>query len=443
MRIITRICALTAAWAVLLSTPSFAAGFIRDAEIERTLHRVADPIFRAASLNPASVDLYVVNDPEMNAFVAGGQNIFLTTGMLTKLTSIDQLRAVIAHETGHISGGHLSRRDQNLKGAQGMAILGLIGAAAATIGGSPGAGVAIAAGSQQVANRTALAYSRGEEASADQAGLRYMESAGSDPAAMIEVLRLFEGQEALMLGQMDPYAQTHPMSSDRIAMIEDRVASQAKPPAPKAEDVYWYGRMVAKLGAFLNSPAQTLKRYPASDASENAALARAIAYYRQPNIALGARQMDTLIALRPDDPYYIELKGQFLLESGHASPAVQAYRRAVELAPKEPLILGGLGRALLNTGDVGDTAEARDVLARSAAIDRTDPSVLRDLALAEARMGNEGQAALVTAERFVLQGKFKDALRNAKRAEALLPTGSPGWRRTQDVITMSERAMKL
>jgi predicted Zn-dependent protease len=200
--------------------------------------------------------------------------------------------------------------------------------------------------------------------------------------------------------------------------------------------------MVAKLGAFLDSPAQTLRKYPEANGSETATLARAIAWHRRPDPARAESNLDTLLAARPEDPYYLELKGQILLESGRAGPAADAYRRGVALAPREPQILGGLGRALLNLDDPAATREARDVLARSAELDAANAAVLRDLALAEARLGNEGAAALATAERFALAGAFRDAYRQAARAAALLPEGSPGWRRAEDLITVSRRALK-
>jgi predicted Zn-dependent protease len=232
------------------------------------------------------------------------------------------------------------------------------------------------------------------------------------------------------------------MWSERMALIEDRVAKMPKGAALAAEDAYWHGRMVAKLDAFLGSPAQTLRKYPERNASEAAELARAIAWHRRPDPAQASAAMRDLLAARPDDPYYLDLEGEFLLESGRAGAAAEVYRRAVALAPKEPLILGGLGRALLNMDDEAATAEARDVLVRALAADKANAAVLRDLALAEARLGNEGEAALATAERFTLEGAFRDALRNATRAAALLPEGSPGWRRAQDIITMARRALK-
>jgi predicted Zn-dependent protease len=430
---------ILAAALTLAALPAAAQGLVRDAEIERTLQGIAGPLFRAAMLNPASVHLYIVNDRAPNAFVTGGQNIFLHTGMLTELRSIDELRAVIAHETGHIAGGHVARRGLAMQGPRGIAAIGMLGALAAGVGGSPQAGVAIATGAGQVAQRSALAHSRAEEASADQAGLRYMAAAGSDPQAMLEVLGHFRGQEMLSARNMDPYARDHPMWSERMALIEERVAAMEPGRAPSDEDAYRHRRMVAKLDAFLDAPSETLRGYP-DDGSEVAVMARAIAYHRQPDPDRALAGADALIALRPDDPYYAELKGQMLLETGRATEAAADYRRAVELAPEEPLILAGLGRALLNMNDDAVLAEARDALARSAEADRRNPGALRDLALAEARLGNEGAAALATAERFVIEGSAADAWRNAERAVALLPAGSPGWRRAQDVISMARRA---
>jgi len=417
-------------------------GMIRDAEIEATLKRIAYPMIRAAGLNPASVRIYILDDPDPNAFVAGGSNLFVNTGLVTRLDTVDQLKAVIAHEIGHIAGGHIVRRDQALGGARGIALLGAAVAAAAALGsGSAGAGLAVMSSSQAAAQRAALAHSRAEEAAADQAGLRYMAASGADPAAILEVLRLFRGQEALLSSGQDAYARTHPLWSDRIALLEERIAAMPRPAAPDPADAYWHARMVAKFRGFTQSPGATLRAYPAADASESATLARAVAWHREPSVAKALAAADALIAARPDDPYYHELKGQFLLEAGRAGPAAEEYRRAAALSPEEPLILAGLGRALLNLENGDATAEAADVLRRSARLDRTNPDVLRDLALAEARLGNEGQAALATAERFLLSGDPADALRHAERAAALLPDGSPGWRQAEDVISMARRAL--
>lgn len=423
--------------------PAAAFTTIRDAEIEQTLKRIAWPLFRVAAVSPSSVDIYIVQDPQPNAFVAGRQDIFVNTGLLQELDSIDEVRAVIAHELGHITAGHLVRRDEAVTSARGIAAIGMLGAAAATIGGAPQAGVALAVGAGQAASRDMLSHSRGDEASADQAGLGYLAAAGGDPAAMMAVLRHFRQQEALnAVMETDSYGLSHPRWGERMAMLEDRIADLPPGKAPSAEDVYWYGRMVAKLDAFLDSPAQTLRRYPESDGSEAAQMARAIAWHRRPEPAKALAAARALVEAHPDDAYYQELEGQFLLELGRAPAAADAYRRAAALAPKEPLMLAGLGRALLNSDGDAASREARDVLARAAAMDRTNGQLLRDLALAEARLGNEGAAALATAERFALEGDWRDTSRNAVRAADLLAEGSPGWRRAQDLIGQARRALR-
>lgn len=441
MRILARL--LAAALAVASAGPASAGmSLIRDAEIEATIRRIADPLMRVAALNPAMVKVYVVEDRRPNAFVAGGQNVFVTTGLLTELDTIDEVRAVLAHELGHLTGGHQVRRDQAMGGARGIAAIGMLGAAAAVVGGVPEASVAIAAGAGQAAQREALAYTRGEEAAADQAGMRYLSAAGGDPKAAVSVMQRFRRAETLTGRFADPFAQTHPMWSDRIAMLEEAVAGLPPGKPVPEEDAYWHARMVAKLSGFLATPAETLRRYPASDGSDAGRLARAIAWHRQPEAARSHAALAGLEAERPDDAFLLDLDAQFRLESGDAAAAADLWRQAVALAPRQPLLLGGLGRALLNTGDERLTAEARDALARSAELDRANGPVLRDLALAEARLGNEGAAALATAERFLLEGRLADASRNAARAADLLPKGSPGWRKAEDMLRMTRRTSK-
>ncbi len=431
---------LTLALLALAAPPAAALSLIRDAEIEATLKRITNPLLRVSGLSPFTVRIYIVNDRGLNAFVAGGQSIFINSGMIMRLDGVDQLRSVIAHEIGHITGGHLTRRDEALKGARGVAVIGMLGSALAAASGSSAAGIALMATSQQAAMRTALAHSRAEEAAADQSGLRYMAAAGADPSAVLDVQRIFRGQEVLSGSRGDAYARTHPLWHERMALLEARVAELPAGRPPSEEDVYWHARMVAKFKGFMDNPTQTLRAYPESDTSEPAMLARAVAWHRLPDPARAVAAADALIAARPDDPYYHELRGQFLLEAGRAGPAAGSYRQAVALAPNEALILGGLGRALLNIGEPGADREARDVLARSVSLDKADVGVLRDLALAEARLGNDGAAALATAERHLIEGRFNDAMRQASRASDLLPTGGPGWRQAQDVLTIARRA---
>jgi predicted Zn-dependent protease len=262
-----------------------------------------------------------------------------------------------------------------------------------------------------------------------------MAAAGVDPTAMVRLMELFRGQEAVTPGRQDPYVRTHPLWRDRLRAIE-AAAGQPSGRGTDPETAYWYGRAVAKLRGFLNSPGWVLRRV-GNDPGELATLSRAIAFHRQPDVSRAMSEIDRLIAMRPEDPYYHELRGQILLESNNAAGAVAAYAEAVRLAPREPLIRAGLGRAQLAAGDA---VAARDTLEAARARDARDPRLLRDLGMAYARTGQNGMASLVTAERYALAGRWQDAVLHAQRAMGLLPPGSTGWRRADDIVAAARAA---
>ncbi|MEC9433502.1 MAG: M48 family metalloprotease [Pseudomonadota bacterium] len=449
LRAAPRALALAAALAVPL--PASAAGFVRDAEIEHVLHRLSDPIFRAAGIAPDSVNIMIIDQPDPNAFVFGGLNMVFSTGMLRKFSSPDELRGVMAHETGHIVGGHLARREIAMNNLQGPAlaamILGIAAAAAAGASGASsvaGAGAGLAVGGQGAVSRAFLAFSRSQEASADQAGLTFLERAGIDPTGTLSVLESFRGQEVFSDRYRDPYTLTHPVSAERLSALERR--AKQSPYLGKGSDrdlIYWTDRMKAKLDAFIDTPGATLSRLSPDDRSELTTLRRAVALHRSGQSDKAVEEADRLLAIRPNDAYYEELKGQILLENGRGQAAVAPYRRAVALAPDEPLILGGLGRALLSVGTPGTDREALDALERGRReSDGGDPGLLRDLAFAYARTGQEGRAALVTAERLAMTGQGRDARRMAERAKGLLPHGGPEWLRADDIVASVEAAYK-
>jgi predicted Zn-dependent protease len=433
------------ALAVLLACApavAMAQSIIRDAEIERALQELAAPVFRVAGL-PQSTRVIIINDGSMNAFVADARHIFIHSGLLLRLDSPDQLQAVLAHEAAHIANGHLTARPAAAASAQTAARMGLLLAlAAGAASGEGGAALGLAAGSMSSAQRSLLAHTRAEEASADQSALRYMVSAGIDPEAMLEVLDLFRGQEALSVGRQDPYVRSHPLTRDRYRTVQAFLAVQGAGPAPSAASAYWYARLTAKLSAFLRNPSWTLRRVDRNDTGEIATLSRAIAYHRTPDVDRALAEVGRLLQMRPGDPFYQELQGQILFESRRFDAAIAAYGRAVELAPREPLILAGYGRALLAPDNAATNARALDVLSRAQARDPFDPRMLRDLALAHARAGQPGMAATVTAERYAVMGRMEDAAALATRAVGLLPQGSPGWIRAQDVLRVAEAAQR-
>jgi predicted Zn-dependent protease len=421
----------------LVAQLATAAGLIRDAEIERTLKAMATPIFQAAGYHPDSIAIYILNDNTLNAFVANGNNMFLHTGLLQTLETPEELMAVIAHETGHLAGGHQARRQINIRNAQGPSMIGLLVGIAAGVAGGGAAGTAIIAGSQSAIQRTFLRYNRGEEAAADQAALDYLARAQVDPIGLQKLLARFRGQEVFNLGNIDPFILTHPLSTERMQLVEHRVAETAGRQYPaNPERDYWHRRMRAKLIGYLDGPERVLDRLEGEPETEEVLYTKAVALYRLPAMREAVAATDRLIALRPNDPFYIELKGQILFETGHAEEAVPLYRRAVRLAPGETLLEAGLGRALLSLNQPEADAEALGVLQNARRRDLGDAAALRALATAYSRAGDRGMAELATAERYALTGAVEDAMLHARRAVTVMPEGSPGWLRAQDILSL-------
>ncbi|MFZ5963867.1 M48 family metalloprotease [Thalassococcus sp. BH17M4-6] len=432
------ICAL--ALTLMAAAPARAVSLLRDADIEYGLEQLAAPVLRAAGLSPNQVRILVVDDNSLNAFVADTQHIFINAGLINKLQTARALQAVIAHEAAHITNGHIARRAGNMRNARTAVGLGLVLAAAtgaATGSGQAAAGLAF--GTSSSAMRAFLAHTRAEEASADQAAVRSLVRAGIDPQGAVEVLDIFRGQEALSVGRQDPYLLSHPLTRDRLRAMEGFVAAYGKSVPEDNSAVYWFARVQGKLSAFTRAPRWTLRRADDSPSRDIALMREAIAYHRQSDLRRAVAAIDGALALRPRDPFLMELKGQILLESRQAGPAVRTYQNAANLAPNNALIQGGLGRALLASGNPKAALQA---LERARSRDWRDARVLRDLGAAYAQTGQAGMASAATAERYALMGRLKDAGIHAKRAVDLLPRGSAAWRRSQDVLGAAERAAR-
>jgi len=295
----------------------------------------------------------------------------------------------------------------------------------------------VAAGAASAAQRQLFSHTRSEESAADQSSVRFMLSAGINPAGAIEVLDIFRGQEALSVSRQDPYARTHPLTNDRIRALRGLIAANPGTATRDANAEYWFARAQGKLSAFTQNPGWTLRRVR-GDNTAIATMRRAVAYHRQADANRAIAAMQSLISASPNDAYWYDLYGQILLESRQAGPAVQAYQNAVALNGNEPLILGGYGRALLALDTADSNARAVTALERARALDGQSSAIYRDLGQAYARTGQPGLASLATAERYALQGRINDAILHATRAADRLPRGSAPWQRAQDVLSAAQ-----
>lgn len=436
--------AVVAAFLVaLVAAPARAQSLIRDAEIERTLRDYADPVFVAAGLSPASVKIYLLNQKGINAFVAGGQNIFINTGTILELDRPGELIGIIAHETGHISGGHLARSADAMAAATIPMVVGTLLGIAAMAAGNPDAGMGIMLGGQQIAERTLLAYSRDQESAADQAAINFLNATGQSSQGLLDTFNRFRGQEVLSDRAQDPFVRTHPLSSDRLAALEQRVSKSPFADKPEsAQQIRAYGRIRAKLIGFIERQDIVLRKYPLTDKSIEARYARAIAYYRIPDLGKAFAEVDAIIAEEPENPYFHELKGQILFENGRAADAVPEHAAAVKLAPNEPLLKLNLGQAMIATEDPSLNPAALQTLESALRVDPDNPFAWHQLAIAYARDGRIGMAEYATAERYSRSATPGDAIVHAQRALCELDPASPAYRRAQDIVITVVKQME-
>jgi predicted Zn-dependent protease len=345
---------------------------------------------------------------------------------------------VIAHEVGHIAGGHLSRVPAAANRATAEAILAtLLGAATAAVG-APELGAAIISGGQSYAQNNFMKFSRGQEQAADQAGVSYLDRAGMSSRGLAEFFRVLEKENVLAVSRMSPYLQSHPLTRDRINFVDNHVASSplAEQPPGQAEA---HARMVAKLHAFLDNPSDVLRRY-ANDQSVAGRYARAIASYRLPDLDQALADIDGLIAEHPEDPYFQELKGQMLFENGRIEESIAPFRDSVRLAPGSPLLEIGLGRALLESGDDANIQAAIGQFEDAVKSEPNNAFGWRLLGIAQGREGDEGLSNLSLAEYALLAGKPEDAMLYARRAESRIDPSNPAWLRLQDVLRVIEES---
>jgi len=415
--------------------------FIRDAEIENTIRVFATPLFRAAGLEPSAVQIYLVKDKSLNAFVAGGQKLFLNTGLLMRSENPGQVIGVIAHETGHISGGHLSRVHGALEQSTAQSILALVlGGAAAIATGRGDIGQAIALGGQQVGLRSFLQYSRTQEAAADQAAMKILEATGQSARGLLEFFDILGDQELLSVKRQDPYVRTHPLSRERVNAVRAHV--DQSPFGDREWSPAYHmaqARIRAKLRSFLDPFGHTMRRYPTKDTSLPARYARAIAYFRKPDLENGLTRIDALIDEHPRDPYFLEVKAQFLFESGRAAEALPVYQAATDLAPHDSLIRRALAQVQLELDDPALLEPAAKNLRMVLRDEADSPFTWRLLAIAYGRNGQIAESSLALAEEAVLKGEKAAATHHAGRAEKLLPRGSSGWLKAQDILHATKK----
>lgn len=422
---------------------------IRDAEIERIIKGWAAPVLRAAGLNPEAVKIILVQSPDVNAFVAGGSNIFIYTGLIELTENPGELIGVLAHEIGHIAGGHLIRTRDALERASYESIVGtILGIGAAIATGESGAVPALALGSNSVAMRRFLAHSRVQESSADQAALSFLERAGIDPTGIGTFMGRLKSEALMPSDQQSEYVQTHPILENRMDALTNRInASTAKGQGYNEDWRVKHALIKAKLAGFIN-PGQVAWTYDDRDVSLAADYARAIAAYRNNQVEESLTRIDALLKRAPDNPYFHELKGQMLLEYGRPDEALGSYKKSLVLEPDSPLIRAAYGHSLIESrysSPAEERGHLEDAISELERVLRDEPRyarVHRLLATAYGRLGDTDMAKVYLAEEAILQQNFDYARQQAEGVINSARKDGKAWLKAKDALAYIEASKK-
>ncbi len=420
--------------------PAAAQGLdlIRDTEMERVLKSYEDPIAKAAGLDPAAIKIYIVNDPNINAFVAEGQNIFMNTGLFMQLKTPNQIIGVMAHETGHIAGGHLIRGSNAMAKASVPMLIGVAVGIAAMIAGQGNAGMGAMMLGEQAAQAQFFAFSRVQEATADQMGQRFLLKTHQSGEGMVEVFEKLAHDQAMSGGYKNIFITTHPAPSDRIDLLQRLAdASPYRDVKDSPEAVHEFHMMQAKLAGFLADVDSVLVRYPPSDTSEEARYARTMAYFRKPDLKSALSETNSLLKDEPKNPYFWEILGQIYVGMAQPERGVAPYQKAVDDEPDASLLRVELASTQLATGKPALAQAALANLKVALLYESDDVFTWYEMAEAYSALGNEPMANLSTAERYYYAGDMPKAAFFAKRAAHALAQGSPDWERANDIMAVA------
>jgi predicted Zn-dependent protease len=417
---------------------------IRDTESEQLLREYTRPILRAAGLEKQNIQIVIINESVFNAFVADGRRIFVNYGAMMQSETPNQIIGVLAHETGHLAGGHLAKMREQMSQAQTQMIIAMLLGAGAVVAGSRGggnngltnAGAAAFSAPAEVIRRTLIGYVRQQEENADRAGVKFLTATGQSAKGMYETFKRFTDESLFAARGADPYVQSHPMPAERVAALEE--IAKSSPYWDKKDDAALQLRhdMVrAKISAFMERQDTVYRRYPMSSDTLPARYAHAISTYRHGDLRTALAQIDALIQLQPANPYFYELRGQALLEGGKPAEAIAPLRKAVQLSNNAPLIEMLLGQALVGTDNKAYTEEAIAILRAAVARETEAPLGYTQLAMAYGRKGDYAQADLASAQAAYLRGDNKTARDLASRAKTRFAIGTPGWVKADDIVT--------
>ena len=425
---------------LIVAQPAAAQSILRDAETEAMFNDMSRPLILAAGLSPNTVHIVLINDDSINAFTAGGQTVYVHSGLIQAADNANQVQGVIAHELGHVADGHVVLQDAGAKPALAVQILSMVLGIAAIAAGSPEAGAGILSAGTTAAEGKFLAFSRVQESTADATGAKFLRESNISGKGMLTFFKKLQNEEyAYGLKDIDPYAQSHPLSGERIAnLTADVVSSPAYNNKPDLALEERFKRIKAKLMGYVADPKTTLNVYPEEDQSVYAHYARAYAWHKSGYPEKADAEAAALLKAAPHDPYFLEIQGQILLEAGKPQQALAPLREATDLSRNSPLIATTFGHALIATEDKANYPEAIKILRQAVARDDDNPFAWYQLGTVYEASGDGSRALLASAEQASLTGDVRNAAYRARGAMQGLTPNTVDWIRAQDIALAAQ-----
>lgn len=416
---------------------------IRDTEIEKFIHETTDPIFLLAGLDPRSIKVFIIGDNSINAFVAGGQNLFINTGLIRKYKTPDALIGVIAHEVGHIAGGHLVRSYERGSSLEKQMVLGYVLGIAAIFAGSPEAGSAMILGSSQIAERSFLKFSRSQEEAADSLAIQYLAKMHYPADGLIGLLEGFDADLIGFKDKIDEYQITHPVSRKRIDLIKSKTANQKFSDQKINQKLQSkLNRILEKLEGFLDDPQKLIEKYD-RDHSDRAIYIKSIAYFRLGEFKKAQNFLEKIIKISPQDGFLYELQGDFFFGSGKNDEAIAAYKKAIKNLGEKDAVISRINLANCVIAAVESEQDllkiAIENLNQARKFENENPILFKSLSRAYEKIGDKARSALMLAEFNFLTDNKEKCQKLAKEAlESLAEIATAERIRAQDLIELTK-----
>ncbi|MFQ6729709.1 MAG: M48 family metalloprotease [Alphaproteobacteria bacterium] len=418
--------------AVFFMIPAHAVSMINDTETEKLLADLIQPLANAAKIPDGRLKIHIVDDDDFNAFVSGGEDVYIYTGLLKQIKTPNALQAVVAHEMGHMLGGHTAQMADRLSAEMKRTMLiQALGVGLMVAGGNPSLGAGVLAGSSGIAQQSMLAFTRDEERIADNMGVNLMIDAGQNPNGFVTVFEQMRDLTGELESKINPNRINHPLTNERLNNVKSQIKqSDIKNTHTAQPDEYEMVR--AKLIGYLDNSKSVLAKYPYTDKSSPALYARAIANMRNGNLDGAKMGVQTLISRMPDNPYMYELMGDIEYQFGHYDDSVRAYEQALKLTKNAPQIQTALALVLTERKKPNDDTRAIELCKASLL---SEPTAFTYWVLARAYGDNDnGRSAWAMAEYYHMNKKEDEAKKYAKIAQKHLKKTDPEYIKAGELV---------